>query len=91
MTQAAKHIIFIGQVQGVGFRYTAHRIASRYELTGFIRNMPDGTVEMLVQGPGQDIGDFLRDIRNIFIGYTREITIDEVPPDPKYKDFRITF
>ncbi len=91
MTQAAKHIIFAGQVQGVGFRYTAERIARRYELTGFVRNLPDGSVEMLAQGAGQDIEDFLRDIRNTFTGYIRETQIEEVLPNPKYKDFRITF
>lgn len=91
MTQAAKHIIFAGQVQDVGFRYTAERIARRYELTGFVRNLPDGSVEMLAQGAGQDIEDFLRDIRNTFTGYIRETQIEEVLPNPKYKDFRITF
>jgi acylphosphatase len=91
MTQAAKHIIFAGQVQGVGFRYTAERIARRYELTGFVRNLPDGSVEMLAQGAGQDIEDFLRDIRNTFTGYIRETQIEEVLPNPKYTDFRITF
>ncbi len=87
----AKHIIFIGQVQGVGFRYTAHRIAGRYELTGFVRNLPDGSVEILAQGVPRDIEDFLRDIRNVFTGYITETEINEVSPDPKYKDFRITF
>lgn len=91
MAHVAKHIIFIGQVQGVGFRYTVHRIVSRYGLTGFIRNEPDGAVEMLAQGISQGIEDCLQDIRNTFIGYIREITIDDVPPNPKYKDFRITF
>ena len=50
MDRIAKHIIFKGQVQGVGFRYTTHRVAGRYDVTGFVRNLPDGTVEMLVQG-----------------------------------------
>ena len=50
MEQMAKHILFSGQVQGVGFRYTAHRTAGRYNVTGFVRNLPDGDVEMLAQG-----------------------------------------
>jgi acylphosphatase len=91
MDKIAKHIIFTGHVQGVGFRFTAHRIASRYQLTGFVRNLYDGTVEMLAQGSGQDIDNCIQDIKNSFAGYIREALINETPPDPKYKDFRITF
>jgi len=88
---AARHVIFIGRVQGVGFRYTAHRIAYRHQLTGFVRNLPDGTVEMFAQGPAQDIDDCIQDINEYFSDYLRETRIQEIPPDPKYKDFRITF
>lgn len=87
----AKHIIFIGRVQGVGFRFTAHRMASRYRLAGFVRNLRDGTVEMLAQGPAEDIEDCVQDIKEAMAGYVRETVIDEVPLDPKYTDFRITF
>jgi acylphosphatase len=87
----ARHVIFTGRVQGVGFRYTAHRMAHRHKLTGFVRNMWDGTVEMLAQGPAGDIDDCIRDIKEYFGDYLRETRIQEIPPDPKYKDFRITF
>jgi acylphosphatase len=87
----ARHIIFIGRVQGVGFRFTAHRMASRHQLTGFVRNLFDGTVEMLVQGSAEDIADCIRDIKEYFGGYIREASIEEIPPDPKYTDFKITF
>ena len=87
----ARHIIFIGHVQGVGFRFTAHRIASRYQLAGFVRNLSDGTVEMLAQGPAEDIEECIRDIKEALAGYVRQTVIDEVPPNPKYTDFRITF
>ncbi len=88
---AARHVIFIGRVQGVGFRYTAHRMAHRHQLTGFVRNLPDGTVEMFAQGPAQDIDDCIQDIKEYFGDYLRETGIQERPTDPKYKDFRITF
>ena len=88
---AARHVIFIGRVQGVGFRFTAHRMAHRHQLTGFVRNLPDGTVEMLAQGPTQDIDDCIQDIKEYFGDYLRDTRIQEIPTDPKYKDFRITF
>jgi acylphosphatase len=87
----ARYVIFIGRVQGVGFRFTAHRMAHRHQLTGFVRNMPDGTVEMLAQGLAQDIDDCVRDIKDYFGNYLRETRIQEIPTDPKYRDFRITF
>jgi len=87
----AKHIIFVGRVQGVGFRFTAYHIASRHQLTGFVRNVPDGSVEMLAQGQPQDIDDCVEDIKNDFAGYIRETRIDEVSPNPRYTDFKITF
>jgi len=87
----ARHVIFIGRVQGVGFRFTAHRMAQRHLLTGFVHNLPDGTVEMLAQGPARDINDCIQDIKDYFGDYLRETRTNEIPPDPKYKDFRITF
>lgn len=87
----AKHIIFIGQVQGVGFRFTAFHTANRYKLTGFVRNSPDGTVEMLAQGLSTDIDDCIREIKGSFAGYTRETKIEEVTLNPQYRDFKITF
>jgi len=87
----AKHIIFIGQVQGVGFRFTAFRIANRYKLSGFVRNAPDGNVEMLAQGRSEDIDNCIRDIQDSFAGYIRETKIEEVTLNPQYKDFKITF
>ena len=91
MDQMAKHVIFKGHVQGVGFRYTARDVAGRYDVTGFVRNLPDGTVEMLVQGPPQEIDNCLEDIQGYFAGYIRETQIEQIPWSDRYKDFRITF
>ena len=75
MNQAAKRITFKGRVQGIGFRFTALDIANRYKLTGLVRNLPDGTVEMIVQGPSEDIIDYLRDIKEAFGSYISETKI----------------
>jgi len=91
VSQIAKHAIFRGQVQGVGFRFTVHHIASGYRLTGFVRNLPDGTVEMLAQGTPDDIDSCISQIQDSFAGYIRQTLVEEIPPDPRYKEFRITF
>lgn len=49
-----------GRVQGVSFRYHAERQAEQRDLVGWVRNEPDGSVRLEVQGPDEDVADFLR-------------------------------
>ena len=91
MDVIAKHIVFSGRVQGVGFRFTALNIANRYGLKGYVRNLPDGDVEMLAQGTAEMIDDCVRDLQDSFVGTISHIDIEEATPDPKLTDFRITF
>ena len=87
----AKNVIFSGRVQGVGFRFTVHRIAGRFQLRGWVKNLPDGNVEMLAQGPEVDVDGCISDIQESFSGYVRNTKITEVPVDPRYSDFKITY
>lgn len=64
MDKVRKHIIFYGHVQGVGFRYTACYLARPMGLTGWVKNLWDGSVEMEVQGPEEDIEEFLLRLEN---------------------------
>ncbi|MDD5457790.1 MAG: acylphosphatase [Phycisphaerae bacterium] len=91
MAQQAKYIVFYGRVQGVGFRFTAMSIANRCELTGYVRNRADGAVEMFAQGSDEDISDCIRDIKESFAGYVRDVEINNVPYESSYEDFKITF
>ena len=50
MAEVRKRIVFYGRVQGVGFRYTAKRLAQSLGLTGWVKNEYDGTVVMEIQG-----------------------------------------
>jgi acylphosphatase len=91
MEPTARKIVFSGRVQGVGFRFTALNIASRYELKGYVRNLPDGDVEMFAQGTAEAIDDCTRDLQDSFVGTISHIDIEEATPDPKLTDFKITF
>ena len=91
MRQIAKHVIFKGRVQGVGFRYTTHRTASRYDLTGIVRNLPDGSVEAIMQGTDASIQACMDEIKDSFGGYIRDTQITGQPVNPQYRDFRITY
>lgn len=91
MADVARHIIFKGHVQGVGFRFTAHRIALRCEIVGYVKNLPDGSVEMFAQGHPQDVADCTRDIQESFQGRIRDTIENESTPQPKYSAFTIEF
>jgi acylphosphatase len=91
MELIAKHIVFSGRVQGVGFRFTALNIANSYKLAGYVRNLPGGGVEMLIQGQPDMIDNCLCDLRESFAGFVKEAEIKNVPVDPNLDDFKITF
>lgn len=91
MEQTAKQVGFRGHVQGVGFRYTACRIALKYELTGFVRNRPDGTVEALMQGTEHAISMCIAEIKDHFGHHIREVKLADLAYNPRYTDFQITY
>ena len=91
MNKIAKQVVFKGRVQGVGFRYSTQRMASRYDLTGYVRNLPDGTVEALLQGTKPNIQACLGDVKEAFGGYLREIDSTDQPVNSRYYDFRIAY
>ncbi len=66
MASAKKQLyaLFSGRVQGVGFRFTVCRIAEKYSVTGFVRNLSNGDVELVAEGPETDLSGFIYDIRN---------------------------
>lgn len=59
-----KRIYFSGRVQGVGFRFTAQGLAKTLGLTGYVKNLYDGRVEMEVQGTERAIADMLSELNN---------------------------
>ncbi len=60
------HVIFTGRVQGVGFRYTAQRMAHEQRLVGWVKNLPNQTVEMMVEGPRPKIEHLLFKLNSQF-------------------------
>ena len=83
------HIFYSGFVQGIGFRYTVQRFALHRGLKGWARNLKDGRVEILVEGPPQAVEQFLKSVEKHF-----EANItgkEETPegPESRLSDFRI--
>lgn len=91
MSDIAKRWVFVGRVQGVGFRYTVLRMTGHYEIAGFVRNLPDRTVEMVAQGPESDIQQCLDEIHDYYGRSIREIRTTDITPNPRFTDFRIEY
>ena len=87
MVQA--HIFYSGMVQGVGFRYTVHRIATSLHLKGWARNLGDGRVEVMVEGPKAVIEQLVNEIASHFNSYIKEKDISFSASQGQFKDFQI--
>jgi acylphosphatase len=68
MAREQLHVFYSGRVQGVGFRFTAKATAQSYEVTGTIRNLPDGRVEMVAEGERSELEAFRRAIQDSEVG-----------------------
>ena len=74
-----KHIIAHGRVQGVGLRFTVTGFAKKYNVTGWVRNLYDGTVEMEVQGDENSIQQMLVQIQKQRWIEVNHMEITEIP------------
>jgi acylphosphatase len=84
-----RQVVFFGRVQGVGFRYTAVRAAGGYEVTGYVRNLHDGSVECVVEGEAAEIDAFLKAIREELGHYIRDVQQTVQPATGRFESFQI--
>jgi len=86
------HALFKGTVQGVGFRFSTERIAHRFNLVGFARNLSDGRVEVVVEGERKVLDDFLDSILSGDLGsYITGVDTLWEHPTGEFEDFRLRF
>ena len=85
------HIFYSGSVQGVGFRYTAERLAASLGLTGWVKNLPDGRVEIVCEGSELDVEAFMVKISDVFKIYIRSIDVDRSEATGEFETFEVIF
>jgi len=86
------HVYFSGTVQGVGFRYICRDYASDLGLTGWVKNLPDGRVELMAEGPHDDFQQLIKNLDRHFDGYIRNKDVDvHDTTGSSFSDFRIAF
>ena len=92
MSISAIHIVAHGRVQGVGFRFFIRNIAVSYGLKGWVKNLPDGTVEIHAEGEKEVLDDFIKEVnKGPYLGYVSELTTEWITPENIYNSFNISF
>jgi acylphosphatase len=87
-----RRVHYSGHVQGVGFRFTSHRIAQGFNVGGYVRNLPDGRVEVVVEGEPSAVDGYLEALRTELDHHIRFVSESpELPGDPPYPEFFIRY
>ena len=84
-------IVYSGRVQGVGFRWQVMQVAGDFVVTGFVRNLEDGTVELLVEGDSSEVSRMIGAVEKKLKDFWNSKVEDEREGDPQYEDFSIDF
>ena len=74
-----KKVLFRGRVQGVGFRQTTYSLAKMFPVKGYVRNLPDGRVEFVLEGDIIDVDAFIGRVARTMDDYIEEQIEDEIP------------
>ena len=91
MAQEQRIVRFSGTVQGVGFRYTARHTAGGYDVTGYVKNLPDGRVECVLEGDSCEIDRFLVELADRMGGYIGSTQQQTAPYSGRFDGFDVRF
>lgn len=80
---------YSGRVQGVGFRYTVANLAQRYTVRGYVRNLPDGRVELVLEGEESELEQLARQISETMEGFIRQVHLNTAPATGEFAGFSI--
>ena len=80
-------VYYSGRVQGVGFRYSVCRLSGGFDVKGFVRNLPDGRVQLIAEGPIAQLDLFLESIQAEMSDYIRDRHLDRQESSGEFSDF----
>ena len=83
------HVVFVGRVQGVGFRYTTVQVAASYAVTGTVQNLRDGSVELVAEGERAEVEAFLRAVTDRMGGYIQDAELTWGRATGEFEDFDV--
>ena len=87
----AKRVIFEGRVQGVGFRYTVKDLSRGFDVCGWVKNLPDSSVELQVMGEDAEVESFIKEIaeESNVAHHIKNLVAEKIPPLKNCKGFKI--
>ena len=89
MSEITEQILFSGRVQGVGFRHTTNRIASGLPVRGFVRNLHDRRVEVIVTGSAESIQRLIAALREYFGSGITDIDRQIIDAPENFEGFEV--
>lgn len=84
-----REVHYSGLVQGVGFRYTTRAIAARFDVQGFVKNLHDGRVQLVVEGTPETLDRLLSAIEDEMNRYIRHRDVTTGPATDEFTRFEI--
>ncbi len=78
--RVCKRVLYRGEVQGVGFRYTTRRIAGGFAVDGTVRNLPDGRVELVAEGEAGEVERFLAAVAQRMANHIADHSMNDEAP-----------
>src|SRR5438067_7998224 len=81
--------LFSGRVQGVGFRYTVKNIALQHNISGYVRNLPDGRVELVMEGPDEEMDQVVDAVNGRMDGFIKNLDLNTSPATGEFEHFQI--
>lgn len=86
-----REVYYRGRVQGVGFRYTTRTLASRFAVAGYVRNLPDGRVQVVAEGAPDELDRFFEAIQEYLGRYIRDAAETSRAASGRFAQFDIRF
>lgn len=84
-------LTYTGRVQGVGFRFTARAVAERYAVQGYVKNITNGSVELLAEGEAAQVEAFLAEVETRLARYIAEKNVVWEQATGEYRQFDVRF
>lgn len=84
-------ITFTGRVQGVGFRATAQSVARSYDVAGWVRNEPDGSVKCVVEGEPTELERFAQKVKSAMQGFIHETQVEKSEATGEFSGFKLVY
>jgi len=85
------NVKFTGRVQGVGFRWNVKDVSTGNSVTGYVKNLSDGSVEMLAEGEEEEVLSFLVAVEERMLGFVTERSQVARKGERQFPDFKITY